>query len=78
MFEYKVGDARLFVCTLNLPEEDAGARWFKSNVLSYVQSDKFNPEITLTEEQLYKICHVKPICVIENTNEAFNANDITM
>lgn len=78
VFEYKVGDARLFVCTLNLPEEDAGARWFKSNVLSYVQSDKFNPEITLTEEQLYKICHVKPICVIENTNEAFNANDITM
>ncbi len=78
VFEYKVGNAKLFVCTMNLPEDDAGARWFKANVLSYVQSDKFNPEITLTEEQLYKICHVKPICVIENTNEAFNANDITM
>ena len=78
MFEYKVGEGKLFVCTLNLPETDIGARYLKSIILSYVMSDEFNPSIAVTEQDLYKICHAKPVCVIENTNEAFNANDITM
>ncbi len=78
MFEYKVGEGKLFVCTLNLPETDMGARYLKSIILSYVMSDEFDPAIKVTAADLYKICHGKPICVIENTNEAFNANDVTM
>lgn len=78
MFEYKVGKGKLFVCSLNLPENDAGARYLKSSIISYVKGDKFNPEIELTDEQFYKLCHAKPVVVIENTNEAFNANDVTM
>ena len=63
---------------MNLPENDAGARYLKSSIISYVKGDKFNPEIELTDEQFYKLCHAKPVVVIENTNEAFNANDVTM
>ena len=76
--EYKIGKGKLLVCTLNLPKEDNGANYLASCIINYAQSDKFNPEITLTDEQFYKLCHAKPVVVIENTNEAFNANDITM
>ncbi len=78
LFEYRVGKGKLLVCSLNLPDSDLGAKYLKSSIISYADSDKFNPEISLTKEQLYKLCHAKPVVVIENTNEAFNANDITM
>ena len=78
MFEYKVGKGKLFVCSLNLPEFDNGAKYLKSAILNYALSEKFDPQIALTDEQLYKLCHLEPVVVIENTNEAFNANDITM
>lgn len=78
MVEYKVGKGKLFICTLNLPNDDNGANYLKSSIINYALSEKFDPEIALTSEQFYKLCHSEPVVVIENTNEAFNANDITM
>ncbi len=77
LFEYKIAKGKLLVCTLNLPEADACARYLKNSIIKYAMSD-FKPEIEISVADLYKICHGKKICVIENTNEAFNANDITM
>ncbi len=78
LFEYKIGKGKLIVCSMNLPESDLGAKYLKGEIINYATSDKFNPEITLNSEQFYKLTHAKPVVVIENTNEAFNANDITM
>ena len=78
MFEYKIGNGKLLVCSLGFNEKDIGAVWLKNRILSYFNSEEFNPQISITENQLYKICHGKPVFVIENANKAFNANDITM
>lgn len=78
MFEYKIGNGKLLVCSLGFAEKDVGAVWLKNRILSYFNSEEFNPQISITENQLYKICHGKPVFVIENANKAFNANDITM
>lgn len=77
LFEYAIANGRLLVCTLNLPNEDVGARYLKGSIIKYAMAD-FKPEIEISIADLYKICHGEKICVIENTNEAFNANDITM
>ncbi len=77
MFEYSIGKAKLFVCTLNLPENDPAARYLKYSIYKYLSSE-FNPEQEITYLQLDSLCHTEPVCVIENTNEANNANDITM
>ena len=78
LFEYSVDKGKLLVCTLNLSSDDVGAKWLKNRIISYFNSEEFNPQISLTNEQFNKLCHGKPVCVIENTNEAYNANDITM
>ena len=78
LFEYRIGKGKLIVCSMNLPDSDLGAKYLKGEIIDYAASDKFNPEIALTAEQFYKLTHAKPVVVIENTNEAFNANDITM
>ncbi len=78
LFEYSVGKGKLLVCTLNLGSDDVGAKWLKNRIVSYFNSKDFSPKIALNKEQFYKLCHGNPVCVIENTNEAYNANDITM
>lgn len=78
LFEYAVGKGKLLVCTLNLGSDDYGAKWLKNRIIEYFNGKDFAPKISLTDEQFYKLCHGKPVCVIENTNEAYNANDITM
>ena len=77
IFEFCVGRGRLFVCTLDLKENDAGARWLKNHILEYVRSDAFRPKHRITEEQLRALCG-DAMDAGENENEAANKNDITM
>jgi len=77
IFEFCVGRGRLFVCTLDLKENDAGARWLKNRILEYVRSDAFRPKHRITEEQLRALCG-DAMDAGENENEAANKNDITM
>ena len=76
--EYKFGEGKLFVCGLNMRESDPGARWLKARMLSYVYSKEFDPEITLTEQQLLTLTGASSLLSDSNTNEARNLNDITM
>lgn len=78
IFEYRVGGGRLLVCTLNLPEDDAGARWLKAKILNYAMSDEFSPRHELSFEDLKRLFNTNPIYVAENTNMARNTNDLTM
>ena len=78
MAEYRVGRGKLLVCTLNLREDDPGARWLKNRILSYAAGGQFSPERTLTETQFAALCRVSPVASAKNANEAMNMNDITM
>ena len=77
MFEYRVGRGRLFVCTLDLKQTDAGAVWLKNRILDYVKSDAFLPKHAITEKELLSLCG-DTIDEGQNDNEAANKNDITM
>lgn len=77
MFEYRVGRGRLFVCTLDLKENDAGAVWLKDRILGYVKSEEFAPKHKISTSQLRALCGAT-VCEDVNDNEAANKNDITM
>lgn len=78
IFEYRVGEGSLLCCSLHLDEADPAARWLKARLITYAMGGEFAPEQRLTAEQLIALCSTKPIRVTKNTNEAKNANDITM
>lgn len=78
VFEYRIGEGRLFVSALNLRESDPGARWLKSHMLSYLASDAFAPSIAITPRDLTGLLSGGELNLGANTNEAKNANDITM
>ncbi len=78
IFEYKVAKGKLFVCTLNLPETDCGASFLRSKIIEYVNSVAFNPKVSLSIDEVHKLCNQEPVFVIENANEACNVNDVTM
>lgn len=78
MFEYTVGNGKLFVCTLNLSENDPGACWLKSRIISYVMGEEFAPAESLTFTEFAALCDGMPVEQGANANEALNKNDITM
>ncbi len=78
VFEYAVGDGRLLVSTLNLPEGDAGAAWLKARMIEYVMGDEFDPQVRLSESELYLLANAERLASGENSNAAMNVNDITM
>ena len=77
--EFRVGGkgGKLLVCTLNLTEEDPGARWLRNRILAYAASGAFNPARTLTSAQFAALCKASPVEDAGNANEAVNRNDIT-
>ena len=77
LFEYRIGDCRLLVCTLHLDESDAAARWLKAHILAYAMSDAFAPKQTLSLPQLASLCEVTPVITATDGNRAKNPNDIT-
>lgn len=78
LFEYRVGRGKLLVCSLNLREEDPGASWLKSQLISYVASEEFKPMVELNYGEFASLCEADVIAQVGNGNEAFNKNDITM
>ena len=76
--EYKIGNGRLFISTLNYPEHDPAAMWLKAKILDYCQSDEFAPACSLTLSELSALASSAPIEDGGNTNIAQNLNDITM
>jgi len=78
LFEYRVGNGRLLVCTLNLAEDDPAAQWLKNRIISYALSEKFEPAQALSNGQFTDLCKASSIGVDKNANEAMNKNDITV
>ena len=78
MFEYKIENGKLFVCSLNLGDNDPCAKYLKHLVLEYVGSEGFDPRDSLSLEELKELCKEKTSLKSKNENSAQNKNDITM
>lgn len=78
MFEYRVGDGKLFVSTLNLKESDPAATWLKARIAEYAMSDEFEPKVSLTFDELGYLTSLESEKSSGNANNAQNMNDITM
>jgi hypothetical protein len=78
LFEYRVGNGKLLVCSLHLTEQDPAACWLKNHILSYSISEDFQPEQTLSMAQLEALCNTSSVDAQSNCNQAMNQNDITM
>ena len=75
LFEYRVGDGRLLVCSFAFASGDPAAAWLKSRLVDYAASGLFAPEQALTSAQLKALVDAPLLTGEENTNEALNAND---
>lgn len=78
LFEFKALRGRLLVASFNFKENDPTSNWLLSQLVSYMQSDEFNPDQTVGKSQLYALAQWKVKKAESNKNFAFNANDITM
>ena len=77
LFEFKVLNGKLLVCSLNLNETDPGAMWLKARLTEYMRSEDFNPKDTIDEKGLIALSRSKVVKTAGNTNLAFNPNDKT-
>lgn len=78
LFEYRVGEGRLLVCTLKLDEADPAAAWLKARLLAYAASESFAPRASLDAHELMAICGNGERLDGQNENAAINKNDVTM
>ena len=77
LFEYRVGNGRLLVCSMNFSDSDPAALWLKNQLIAYANSEAFDPAYTLSESDLLALINSNVTAAAKNTNVAFNANDKT-
>jgi hypothetical protein len=78
IFEYRVGKGRLMVCSFKFGKDDPAAVWLKERLISYASSEKFNPELSLTVEQLRAVINAPLVSGAKsNSNRARNPNDLS-
>lgn len=77
LFEFRVMNGRLLVCSFNVKDTDPAGRWLRSQLISYAKSGAFEPKDSLHEAGLTALATGKVRRAEANTNFAFNANDKT-
>jgi hypothetical protein len=77
LFEYSVGKGKLIVCSLDLDGSNPLSLWMKQEIENYASGDGFEPRISITENELLEIIGATVKKSEENTNLAFNKNDVT-
>jgi hypothetical protein len=75
LFEYRVGDGRLLVCTFNFANDDPASAWVRQRLLDYAASDDFRPASCLTTAELRALARTPFIDSGRDTNRARNVND---
>lgn len=75
MFEYKVGEGRLLVCSFNFDDSDPAAAWLKARLAEYAGSDAFEPALSLSKKQLAAVIDAPLLKAEKNSNVAANPND---
>ena len=75
LFEYRVGEGRLLVCSFRFNEKDPAAAWLKARLVDYAASDAFNPAQALTPAQLHDVIAAPLKTAAANRNVARNPSD---
>ena len=75
LFEYRVGEGRLLVCSFAFHAEDPAAAWLRARLEEYAASDAFNPAQSLTVAQLKAIIAAPLLSGARNSNRARNPGD---
>ena len=75
LFEYKVGEGRLLVCSFAFNENDPAAAWLKARLEAYAASDAFYPKQSLTPDQLRAVIDAPLFSAEGNKNKALNPDD---
>ena len=75
LFEYRVGEGRLLVCSFAFKDSDPAAAWLKRRLIEYADSDKFEPSGKLTATQLRAVAEAPLRTGEANSNKARNPND---
>ena len=75
MFEYKVGEGRLLVCSFRFRETDPAAVYLRSKILDYASSDKFEPKDEISVGALAALIDHPDVETSANPNRAANPGD---
>ena len=75
LFEYRVGEGRLLVCSFRFDGNDPAAEWLKRRLVEYAGSAEFNPSAALSPEQLRQVIDAPLLSGAANQNRARNQND---
>ena len=75
LFEYRIGEGRLLVCSFAFHEVDPAAKWLKDRLVEYAASASFAPAHALSVGQLCAVIHAPLLTGESNSNVARNPND---
>ena len=75
MFEYRVGEGRLLVCSFCFRKTDPAAAYLRSGILDYASSDGFEPKTSISVEALASLIDHPVIEASGNPNRAANPGD---
>ena len=75
LFEYRIGEGRLLVCSFNFAGSDPAATWLRDRLIAYAASDGFEPAQTLTPAQLHAVLSAPLVSGAKNANRARNPSD---
>ncbi len=75
LFEYRVGEGRLLVCSFAFRASDPAAEWLRARLVDYAAGDAFNPSARLTPAQLHAVINAPLVTGGQNSNRARNPND---
>ena len=75
LFEYRVGEGRLLVCSLRFGHDDPAAEWLRARLEAYAGSDEFDSPVAISPEQLRSLIDAPLLSGAANQNRARNPND---
>ena len=75
LFEYRVGEGRLLVCSFKFGDSDPAAKWLKARLVEYAASGDFAPAHAITIAQLKAVLEAPLLTGAKNDNRARNPAD---
>ncbi len=75
LFEYRVGEGKLLVCSFSFSDADPAAVWLKTRLVEYASSDAFKPSLSLSVGELQAVVDAPLLTGEGNRNRARNPND---
>jgi hypothetical protein len=75
LFEYRVGEGRLLVCSFKFSEGDPAAVWLREKLVGYAAGESFEPTHRITQEQLRAVISAPLVSGAKNRNRARNPGD---